>query len=151
MHINQQPDADKVLSLLEQNGLPVSDLQENTFEDYFCCGDKSNPAGVAGLEFLEKFGLLRSLVVSEKSRGKGCGKSLVETIERYAQRKGLQSLYLLTDTAAPFFARIGYIEVSRAAVPEAILDSVEFSSLCSDEAVVMKKDIHTGHFISIYP
>jgi len=93
MHIHQQPNAEKVLSLLNQSGLPVTGLQENSFEDFLGCGEKNNPAGIVGVELLEGFGLLRSLVVAKESRSKGCGKSLLEIAERYAQSKGLKSLH----------------------------------------------------------
>jgi amino-acid N-acetyltransferase len=151
MHIHQQPNAEKVLSLLNQSGLPVTGLQENSFEDFFGCGEKNNPAGIVGVELLEGFGLLRSLVVAKESRGKGCGKSLLETAERYAQSKGLKSLYVLTDTASGFFARMGYLEVALVKVPDIIRNCPEFIHLCSDNAVAMRKDVQVGHFISIYP
>jgi amino-acid N-acetyltransferase len=94
---------------------------------------------------------LRSLAVAEESRGKGCGKSLLETAERYAQSKGRKSLYVITDTASGFFARMGYLEVERINVPDIIRNTPEFTHLYPDNAVVMSKDIQVGHFISIYP
>ena len=112
---------------------------------------KNNPAGIVGVELLEGFGLLRSLVVAKESRSKGCGKSLLEIAERYAQSKGLKSLYVLTDTASGFFARMGYLEVALVKVPDIIRNSPGFIHLCSDNAVAMRKDVQVGHFISIYP
>jgi len=151
MHIHQQPIAEKVISLLERSGLPTDDLKDNSFENFFYFGPKDNPVGVVGLELFEGFGLLRSLAVAEKSRGKGVGKSLLETAERFAQSQGLENLYIITDTASHFFARMGYIEVARDDVPDSLRNTPEFTHLCSDSAMVMKKDIQVGHFISIYP
>lgn len=151
MPIYQHPRAEQAISLLESSGLPASDLNEASFEHFFGCGTKEQPSGIIGLEKLDDIGLLRSLVIAEENRGKGSGKALVETLERYAQSLGLQTLYLLTDTADRFFLKLGYQVVDRADVPEAIQQTAEFSHLCSDQAVVMKKDVHTGQFMSIYP
>ncbi len=151
MHIHQHPNAEKALSFLSQNGLSVNGLQGDSFEDFFGCGEKDNPVGIVGVELLDGIGLLRSLVVTEENRGKGCGKSLLETAERYAQSKGLKSLYVLAGTASSFFARMGYLEVARINVPDIIRNTSEFIHLSSDNALVMNKDIQVGHFISIYP
>jgi len=151
MHIYQRPDPDQARALLESSGLPISDLSDTSFDHFFACGSKEHPVGIIGLEQLGENGLLHSLVIAEKNRGKGGGKALVETLERYAQNLCLQTLYLLTDTADKFFLKLGYQVVDRAEVPEAIQQTAEFTHLCGDQAVVMKKDVHTGQFMSIYP
>jgi len=50
-------------------------------------------------------------------------------------------LYLLTTTAESFFQNFGYRTVERSLVPDLIQETVEFSSLCPDDATVMKKDL----------
>ena len=85
--------------------------------------------------------MLRSLAVAETARGCGCGKALVQGIEATARSRGVANLYLLTNTAETFFARLGYRTIARADAPEAIRTTEEFSSLCPDSAVVMVKTL----------
>lgn len=103
------------------------------------CGAESNPGGVVGVELYGEVALLRSLAVAQDARGKGCGRRLVEEIERYAARNGVKHLYLLTTTAERFFASLGYVRVQRDAVPPAIRATTEFTTLCSDTAAVLVK------------
>lgn len=53
----------------------------------------------------------------------------------------MRTLYLLTDTAEAFFERLGYTRVARETVPLGIQQTEEFSSLCPDDAAVMKKEL----------
>ncbi len=141
MHIHRSPDPSTVRRLLEASNLPTEDLEVGHPVDFLGCGDASRPAGAIGLEAHGAHGLLRSLVVSPEVRGAGCGKALVAGIEARAQAQGLADLYLLTETAAPFFASLGYEVVERDAVPAPIRRTTEFSSLCPDTATVMRKDL----------
>ena len=70
MHIYHNPQPPQALVLLEDNNLPTEDLVDNSFEYFFAFGDKDNALGVIGLELFDNIGLLRSLVVSQESRGK---------------------------------------------------------------------------------
>lgn len=97
--------------------------------------------GGIGLEPVGRAGLLRSLVVHPDARGDGYGTALVRSIERYGRENGIERLYLLTTTATPFFERLGYKQTSRAAVPEAIAETDEFSRLCPDSATCMQKSL----------
>jgi amino-acid N-acetyltransferase len=51
----------------------------------------------------------------------------------------VETLYLLTTTAAAFFARHGYETVERDTVPARIRGTTEFDDLCPDSAVCMRK------------
>jgi amino-acid N-acetyltransferase len=61
-----------------------------------------------------------------------------------AAELGLRRIYLLTETAAPFFARLGFTPVDRDAVDEAVQASEEFSRLCPATAAVMVYDLPGG-------
>ena len=141
MQIYRAPPMEETCSLLAAAGLPTEDLSLRDFEDFFGCGNGDRPKGVIGLEVRHPYGLLRSLVVSEEVRGCGCGKALVRRIEAHAKSRNLQGIYLLTETAAEFFQSLGYEPVVRDDVPEAIRETTEFSSLCPDSAIVMRKYI----------
>jgi amino-acid N-acetyltransferase len=63
----------------------------------------------------------------------------VTALETAAREAGIGRLYLLTTTAADFFAALGYERVDRGEVPEAVRGSAEFSDLCPDTAVAMRR------------
>lgn len=141
MNIHPRPRAIKVMSLLAACSLPNADISETKLRHFFGCGAESDPRGVVGVELYGDVALLRSLAVEESTRGKGCGKHLVQEVERYAGRSGVRRLYLLTTTAERFFASLGYARVDRDSVPGAIRGTTEFSTLCPDTAAVMAKDL----------
>ena len=141
MNIHPRPRTIKVMNLLAACSLPNTDISPKKLEHFFGCGAEPDPRGVVGVELYGEFGLLRSLAVHESVRGKGCGKRLVEEAEQYAGRNGVRRLYLLTTTAPAFFESRGYARVSRDAVPAPIRATSEFSTLCTDTASVMAKDL----------
>ena len=85
--------------------------------------------------------LLRSLAVRDGERGRGIGEQLVGAIEARAAMLGLQQLVLLTETAAPFFARRGYVAITRDLAPPAVQHSAEFRSICPASATCMIKSL----------
>ena len=99
--------------------------------------------GTVAIERFGDVGLLRSLAVRLEYRGTGLGRILVRHAERSALDEGIQSLCLLTTTAAGLFLRQGYERIARDAAPEAIRGSAEFRSLCPDSAVCMLKRLES--------
>lgn len=128
-----------VLALLRSNGLPTSDLQPGHFEHFLICGDPHAPDGVVGVEIHAQHGLLRSLAVMPGLRGRGHGRALVAAAEDHARKQGVRELYLLTNTAETFFARLGYEPASRPRAPQSIRASPEFASLCPDDCAFLCK------------
>ena len=139
MNVFPKPPASAVARLLTEAGLPSSDLTAAHLENFFGCGPTSAPDGVVGVELYESVALLRSLAVSAKCRGRGCGTALVARAERLAQSQGAKDVYLLTNTAERFFERLGYARVQREAAPVAIQRTQEFSTLCSSSSTLMVK------------
>jgi len=135
------PQREAVLRLLEDNQLPTADLAEVDLSDFLGCGNPSDPDGVVGLEVYEDSALLRSLVVHARVRKGGCGSQLLAAAEDLARTRGVQTLYLLTTTAAQFFERHGYVQLERASAPAAIRQTREFGSLCPDDATFMAKSL----------
>jgi amino-acid N-acetyltransferase len=58
-----------------------------------------------------------------------------------ARKKGLTTLYLLTQTAEKYFEKKGFEKIARDQTPHEVQQSKEFSHLCPSTAVAMKKQI----------
>lgn len=135
MKFQKKIDPTSGIQLLQQAGLPTKDLPGHTilhggYED-------NELVGIIGLESYGSTALLRSLVVSPKARGNGIGKSLVQELSNEARKEGISELWLLTETAPSFFAKLGFSTRNRMDAPECIRASSEFSALCPDTAICM--------------
>ena len=139
MNVFIKPPESYVRRLLAEAQLPSSDLTDAHLEHFFGCGSISAPDGIVGLELYESVALLRSLAVSFKSRGQGCGTALIVRAEAFAQSQGVKEIYLLTTTADRFFERLGYARLPREAAPLAIQQTQEFSALCPATSAFMVK------------
>ena len=134
-----EKDRQAVMALLAEQGLPVSDITENTLLYSLLDGDKV--IGTAGLDIFDDSALVRSVSVLKELQGKGYGKFLNGLVELAAKEKEINCLYLITNTAGGFFGRRGYSIIDREAAPETIKQTGQFSTLCPSSAVVMKKNI----------
>jgi amino-acid N-acetyltransferase len=134
-----ETDRQDAINLLQQHGLPVSDIDDDKLLYLLEDGDKI--IGTAGLEIFEDCALLRSVSVIKEEQGKGYGKVINDQIEKYVKESGINCLYLLTTTAKDFFDKQGYCVIKREESPEALKQTAEFTSLCPASAVVMKKRI----------
>lgn len=134
-------DFDAVCALLAANGLPTLDLTPSLLTHFRIGRDDGSLVAVGGIEIHGPIGLLRSLAVAGTHRGQGLARRLVATLEADAARVELDALYLLTTTAASFFAARGYMHVARDAVPAVLRRSAEFSSLCPASATCMTKSL----------
>jgi amino-acid N-acetyltransferase len=127
---------------LEADSLPVADVTTSAAIEFLVALEGGEPVGAVGLERFGSTGLLRSLVVAAPHRGAGHGTALVEALERRAAESGIERLALLTTTAAGFFAARGYAVTDRAALPDALLASREFSALCPASATCLARRLH---------
>jgi amino-acid N-acetyltransferase len=133
-----------IKTLLATCSLPCEDLAPTHLEHFWVLRDGLDLAGVVGLELYGDDGLLRSLAVAEAYRGRGVAAQLIDKAEIYARAQGVITLYLLTTTAADYFARRGYKRADRDAAPAALQHTAEFRSLCPDNAVCMVKELKEG-------
>ena len=132
----QLPDAK---SLLQKNNLPIEDINANTH--LFGTYDGDTLVGMAGVELYGNHALVRSVCVEETYRSKGMAELLTAQIENYAKQNGADSLYLLTTTAENYFKRKGFIKTDRNEIPQAIMQTSEFSTVCPSSATVMMKNL----------
>ncbi|HTK22041.1 MAG TPA: arsenic resistance N-acetyltransferase ArsN2 [Mucilaginibacter sp.] len=129
-----------IIALLSSEKLPTSDLPASL--DNFLAMIKDNELlGVVGLEKYGHYGLLRSLAVSRDFRSQGIANKLVGQLEKLADAKGLKAIFLLTETAPDYFSRKGYQTIARAEIPVEVQQSSEFSHVCPQSAIAMKKEL----------
>jgi N-acetylglutamate synthase-like GNAT family acetyltransferase len=132
-------DRTAILPLLERCQLPTADIETSKSSVFFGYYQDSILIAVVGLELYPPVGLLRSLAVAPEHRHRGIGRTLVGCGEDYGQSRNLQSLYLLTTTAAEFFTKLGYASVDRAKAPASIQATAQFSQLCPAASTLMCK------------
>ena len=130
-------DLETVRSLIAEAALPQDGLEDQFGSGYAVAVESGRLVGVAGVERYAACGLLRSVVTAADQRGRGIGEALVRDRLGWAERAGLESIYLLTTSAAGYFPKLGFAAVEREAVPAEIRASREFSSVCPSSAVVM--------------
>ena len=81
--------------------------------------------------------LLRSLVIAPDLRGRGAGRYAAKLILKRASEDGARSAYLLTESAAPFFEKVGFTRIERADAPASIRETRQAASICSSSAAMM--------------
>ncbi|HEY8368272.1 MAG TPA: GNAT family N-acetyltransferase [Thermodesulfobacteriota bacterium] len=143
----REPERAVVARLLAEAGLPVDGLEHT-----WLLVARDDPAeaaagkptgegevvGAVGLEAHPPAGVLRSLVVAPAYRGAGTGTALVARLLEAADARGVSDLWLLTTTAAPFFARLGFEPADRASAPPGVRDSIEFRAACPTTAACLR-------------
>ncbi len=131
-------DLPQISRFLEENGLPTNGV-ERFFENFIVALDQNGSwVGIAGLEAYGKSGLLRSVAVDKQFRGMGHGRTLVNTILTNAREKGIETIYLLTESAEDYFKGLGFEVVNREDIDEAIRASPEFTECCETAAAMRK-------------
>jgi len=74
-------------------------------------------------------------------RGQGFGEAITRKLLAQAHDDGADAVYLLTDTAAPFFEALGFRNIACDAAPAAILATRQAANLCPASAALMAKDL----------
>lgn len=129
-----------IAALLNAAALPLDGAQDHL--KHFIVGVQDGTVvAAAGLEPYGGSALLRSVVVDQARRGAGLGLLLWEEIARRALAQDIYQLFLLTTTAAAFFAQRGFRTATRGDAPQAMSASREFQGVCPASATVMVKDL----------
>jgi N-acetylglutamate synthase-like GNAT family acetyltransferase len=131
-------DAAAVEALLAASGLPL-DGAADALALGVVARDQERVVAAAAVERFGDAGLLRSVVVAPDHRGTGLGGEIVRAAEELARRDGARELYLLTETAVDWFPRLGYEVVDRDVAAAAVGDSIEFTTVCRDTGVPMRR------------
>jgi N-acetylglutamate synthase-like GNAT family acetyltransferase len=132
-------DCPAIESLLVASGLPLDGLSADC--PFTVVAVRAGRlVGCANVERYGSSALLRSVLVDAALRGTGIGRSLVETALSGAAGDATRA-YLLTETAAGFFGRLGFRQTARTRVPAAVRASVEFTSACPASAIAMTRSL----------
>ncbi|MFO0990718.1 MAG: arsenic resistance N-acetyltransferase ArsN2 [Hyphomicrobiales bacterium] len=122
---------------LTKYNLPADDVGGEG-QRYFALVDDGGTAfGFGGLEGAGADQLIRSLIIYTPMRGKGAGRALVRLLEAQAKQDGAERIWLLTNDAEKFFARLRYKVADRADAPKAIMRTKQFAKLCPASAKLM--------------
>ena len=125
-----------IAALLQAHRLPLDGAQAH-LGTFLLAVQGQEVVGVAGAEVHGDAALLRSVAVAPGLQSRGIGALLVGTMIDQARRRGIQRLFLLTTTAAAYFARHGFEPADRASVPAALQRSAEFQGACPASATLM--------------
>jgi amino-acid N-acetyltransferase len=126
--------------LLEENRLPTVGVDVWYGNFVVAINEKGWPVGVAGLELYDHGALLRSVAVEKGCRNAGYGRAMVDAVLRNAKQKGVNTVYLFTETAQGYFKHLGFAVVDRTQVDEAVKASPELTECC-ESATAMRKTI----------
>ena len=126
---------------LRSAGLSADDLREDR-TDIYLLEDADGAIGWAALERCGDESLLRSVLVLDHRRRSGAGSDLVRRVVARAADQGVRRLWLLTETAVPFFERLGFRPTERSAAPAPIRETSEFRHVCPASAACMALSLH---------
>jgi L-amino acid N-acyltransferase YncA len=132
-----------VLALLANVGLPHEGLAE-VLPTTIVAREAGRVIGCAALEVHGTAALLRSVAIDPAHRSRGLGRQLVQERLEEARRRGIQEVYLLTETAHDYFSRFGFRLIKRSTVSAAIHRSVEWTSACPASAQAMVLQMETA-------
>jgi len=136
-------DLPQVLALLESAGLMTAGVPGH-LGGFLVAAQEGRIIGTAGLELYDEVALLRSVAVAQQFRRRGLGSRLVAEALRLAGRREVRDVTLLTTSAAPFFRRLGFRELDRAALDPRLAASEELGDECCATAVAMTLRLPAG-------
>ncbi|MBE2248362.1 MAG: HAD-IA family hydrolase [Myxococcus sp.] len=127
-------DLPSVEALLTEASLPLAGLRSQFPQAYVVAVADARVVGAAGLERHGADGLLRSVVVEPALRRTGIGAVLVDERLAEARKLGLESVSLLTTSAADYFASRGFIATPRQTASATLAATEEFAHACPESA-----------------
>ncbi len=131
-------DLPAVLDLLQSAHLPLDGVAESFGEHYAVAEYDGMVVGVAGMEVYGPEGLFRSAAVAPLWRGRGVGEALARDRLTWSAARGLESVWLLTTTAAGYFPRFGFQVTDRREANADLQRSKEFAEACPASAIAMR-------------
>ena len=144
MDIRRATSADltRIAALLEERGLPALPSSVPV-SNVLVALDGGMVVGTAALEVVVRYGLVRSVVVSQSRQRQGVGSSLMRSMIARGHELGLREIYLLTEDASQFFRSLDFESVDRVGVPREIRATREYREQCPESAEVMRLSLTT--------
>jgi arsenate reductase len=130
-------DAPELAAALEAAQLPTDDIADGG-RSFFALDVEGQPVGYGGYELYGEEVLLRSVVVMPAQRGKGFGRAVTNAVLDEAREAGARRAFLLTTTAADFFAHEGFSPMERRDAPAAILSTKQATTICSSATLLAR-------------
>lgn len=135
-------DWEAIRSLLAASKLPLDGARDH-LHAFTVARDETGLLACGGLEVYGPVALLRSVAVAQRRQGQGLGKDVLAKLFANARLDGVATLVLLTDTAEPYFGRLGFKSVPRTSLPEAVMASAEFRGACPASSTAMTLALDT--------
>lgn len=144
MEIREAIEADKayIFSLLERTGLTTTGIEDVT--SFRICQKDGKTAGCFGIVHSGDGAMLRSFAVEPEMQGTGIGSFMAVQSMKYAIENEIMPMYLLTNTADKFFAKFGFVEITREDIPKILMDSTALGEYCPCSSVCMKAEKHNA-------
>lgn len=134
-------DRTAAMTMLLEANLPLEGFVEHFGHALVARGADGTLAGLIGIEYYGAAALIRSVVVARQHRRSGIGRRLVDAIIARAREEGVDTLYLLTEGAAPFFQAMGFEPIARSAVDKRVLTSSQFRTARCGAATCLARTI----------
>ncbi|MBI0579696.1 GNAT family N-acetyltransferase [Neobacillus cucumis] len=98
----------------EQNVPEEEEIDQHEKEaTHFVLYHEGSPIGAGRFRLVDGFGKVERICILKQARGTGAGKAIMNGIEDFARKKGIQKLKLNSQThAIPFYGGLGYEVVS---------------------------------------
>lgn len=126
-----------LVALLEESGLPLAGVTDH-LDAALVAREDGRVVGSAVVEVYGREALLRSVAVANERRGRGLGLRLSDSAVKLASGRGVEAIYLLTETAGGFFPKLGFRVIFRSEVPASVQRSAEFRGACPASAIAME-------------
>jgi glycerol-1-phosphatase len=139
-------DATALAGLLAASGLNPSGVEDRLARTVVSEDGAGRPVATGSVESWGPEGLLRSVAVSEQDRGAGLGLLAASAAIAVARSLNVERVWLFTETAAPFFARLGFEEIARSSLPAAVAASAQARDESCETAPVMVLRLETFAF-----
>ncbi len=127
----------EIKALLQGARLPINELESHV-EHLFVLESGGYVLGAAGFEAYPPYALLRSLVIAPQIQGQGHGRRLLKFILHEVKTQDFLEAYALTTTIPNWLSRLGFEEISRQGIPEALHASVELLGACPASALIFR-------------
>jgi HAD superfamily hydrolase (TIGR01457 family) len=123
-------DMGAVAELLSGGGLSADGTQARLDRTIVAEDDDGTVVATATTVVLGESALIRSVAVRGDRRGRGVGLLTAAAAVRAAVASGAAVAALLTETAAPFFERLGFVSVDRSALPAEVAADPQAAEEC---------------------